>query len=103
VGCLAAHSIVIYDAGDRAAQLPAPLTRWLVQLTRLLVQRGLNEPNPTQAGVAFTSGEPGARGGPGACRPVPSAERLVFRCDLGPGRGAIQVGRGMADTTQGEV
>jgi uncharacterized RDD family membrane protein YckC len=33
---LAAHSIVIYDWGDRTAEMPAPLTRWLAK-------RGLDE------------------------------------------------------------
>jgi len=38
-----AHSIVVYDWGDRPAEMPAPLTRWLVQ-------RGLDEETlPTRA------------------------------------------------------
>ena len=40
---LAAHSIVVYDWGDRTAEMPAPLTRWLVK-------RGFDEESlPTRA------------------------------------------------------
>jgi uncharacterized RDD family membrane protein YckC len=57
-----AGSVVVYDWGERAAEMPAPLTRWLAQ-RGVAGSPDAGEALPADAGTPWSSGSPRRREG----------------------------------------